>query len=107
MASLKPVIKHLVRWIVKAEYVCIEDLTMAGKVWMIAGASHGLGAEIAKAVLATGEKLIATAREPHTLEHLSGRESMLPVGMDVTDQTQVKTGVREGARSAWSGTLAN
>lgn len=63
---------------------------------MITGASRGLGAEIVKAVLATGEKLIATAREPRILEHLGGRESMLPVAMDVTDEKQVKTGVREG-----------
>ena len=33
---------------------------MAQKVWMITGASRGLGTEIAKAALAAGEKVIAT-----------------------------------------------
>jgi NAD(P)-dependent dehydrogenase (short-subunit alcohol dehydrogenase family) len=37
---------------------------MAEKVWMITGASRGLGAELAKAVLAAGDKLIATAAMP-------------------------------------------
>jgi NAD(P)-dependent dehydrogenase (short-subunit alcohol dehydrogenase family) len=35
---------------------------MVQKVWMITGASRGIGAEIAKVVRAAGDKLIATAR---------------------------------------------
>ncbi len=40
---------------------------MNQKAWMITGASRGLGAEIAKAVLAAGDQLIATARDAQAL----------------------------------------
>ena len=33
---------------------------MADRVWFVTGASRGFGAEISKAVLAAGEKLVAT-----------------------------------------------
>lgn len=33
---------------------------MNGKVWFVTGASRGLGAEIAKAILAAGDSLVAT-----------------------------------------------
>lgn len=36
---------------------------MAQRVWMITGASRGLGAEIAKVVRAAGDKLIVKAME--------------------------------------------
>ncbi len=35
---------------------------MGQRTWLITGASRGFGAEIAKAVLAAGDRLIATAR---------------------------------------------
>lgn len=35
---------------------------MVGKTWLITGASRGFGAEIAKAALAAGDTVIATAR---------------------------------------------
>jgi NAD(P)-dependent dehydrogenase (short-subunit alcohol dehydrogenase family) len=69
---------------------------MAEKVWMITGASRGLGAEIAKAVLAAGEKLIATARDVQALAPLDSQENLIAVSMDVTDEAQVKAGVGEG-----------
>jgi NADP-dependent 3-hydroxy acid dehydrogenase YdfG len=50
---------------------------MAEKVWMITGACWGLGAEIAKAVLAAGEKLIATAQTRlQRLESLQWNETI-------------------------------
>jgi NAD(P)-dependent dehydrogenase (short-subunit alcohol dehydrogenase family) len=69
---------------------------MARKVWMITGASRGLGAEIAKAVLAAGEQLIATAREARALAHLGNHDNVIAVSMDVTNEAQVKSGVRAG-----------
>jgi NADP-dependent 3-hydroxy acid dehydrogenase YdfG len=63
---------------------------------MITGASRGLGAEIAQAVLAAGDKLIATARKAHALAHLASRENIIAVSMDVTNEAHVKSGVREG-----------
>ena len=69
---------------------------MDQKVWMITGASRGIGAEIAKAVLAAGDKLIATARKAHDLDHLGKSEDLLSVDLDVTNETQVKAGVLAG-----------
>jgi NAD(P)-dependent dehydrogenase (short-subunit alcohol dehydrogenase family) len=67
---------------------------MVQKVWMITGASRGFGAEISKAVLASGDKLVATARNTSSLAHLensaTGASSrFLAVALDVTDEAQV------------------
>ena len=67
-----------------------------GKVWMITGASRGLGAEIAKAALAAGEKVIATGRGRDGLNFSSDQDALYPVEMDVTNEAQVAAGVRDG-----------
>jgi len=69
---------------------------MAQKVWMITGASRGLGAEVAKAALAAGEKIIATGRGRDGLNFAADQESLLSLEMDVTDQTQIETAVKKG-----------
>jgi NAD(P)-dependent dehydrogenase (short-subunit alcohol dehydrogenase family) len=71
---------------------------MTEKVWMITGAARGLGAEIAKAVLDGGDKLIATARDVQALTPLGSPDNLLAIGMDVTSEEQVRSGVREGLR---------
>ena len=40
------------------------------KVWLITGSASGLGRDIAEAVLASGDRLVATARDPRRLEDL-------------------------------------
>jgi NAD(P)-dependent dehydrogenase (short-subunit alcohol dehydrogenase family) len=40
------------------------------KVWLVTGSASGLGRNIAQAVLASGDRLGATARDPHRLEDL-------------------------------------
>ena len=40
------------------------------KVWLVTGSASGLGRNIAEAVLASGERLVATARDPRRLEDL-------------------------------------
>ncbi|MBI3758361.1 MAG: SDR family NAD(P)-dependent oxidoreductase [Deltaproteobacteria bacterium] len=69
---------------------------MAAKVWMITGASRGIGAEIAKAALATGDKLIATGRETAGFEQYQGNENVITIMIDVTNEEQVKSGVQQG-----------
>jgi NAD(P)-dependent dehydrogenase (short-subunit alcohol dehydrogenase family) len=69
---------------------------MPQKVWLITGASRGLGAEVAKAALASGDRVIATGRETHGLENPENQETWLAVQMDVTSEEQVKSGVRQG-----------
>jgi NADP-dependent 3-hydroxy acid dehydrogenase YdfG len=66
------------------------------KVWMITGASRDLGAEIAKAALAAGEKIIATGRRRDGLNFSGDPDALYPVEMDVTNRAQVAAGVRDG-----------
>src|SRR3954467_1883902 len=61
---------------------------MAG-VWLITGSARGLGRAIAEAVLAAGDKLIATARNPQQLSDLVehyGDDHVRAVALDVTDE---------------------
>ena len=66
---------------------------MSERVWLITGASRGFGVEISKAVLAAGDKLIATARTLKGLEYLGTDGSLFTAPLDVTDETQVKDAV--------------
>lgn len=67
---------------------------MAQRVWLITGASRGFGAEISKAVLASGDKLVATARTMQGLEHLGTNGNLFTAVLDVTDEPQVRDAVR-------------
>jgi NAD(P)-dependent dehydrogenase (short-subunit alcohol dehydrogenase family) len=53
------------------------------KVWFITGAGRGIGAQIAEAALAAGDKVVATGRDPAQLEKLygefGGRAMCLPL----------------------------
>jgi NAD(P)-dependent dehydrogenase (short-subunit alcohol dehydrogenase family) len=69
---------------------------MTDKIWLITGASRGLGAEIAKAVLAAGDTLIATARNQTDLQLLGSSEHLLTLSMDVTNEAQVQAAVAAG-----------
>ena len=40
------------------------------KVWLVTGSASGLGREIAEAVLASGDRLLAKARDPERLNDL-------------------------------------
>jgi len=55
------------------------------KVWLITGAGRGLGVDIAKAVLASGDAVVAAGRNVAKVAAAVGRhENMLPVTLDVT-----------------------
>jgi NADP-dependent 3-hydroxy acid dehydrogenase YdfG len=71
---------------------------MAKKIWMITGASRGFGAEIAKAVLDSGDKLIATARNLNSLDRLAKNPNVLAVALDVTDESQAKKAIDAGLK---------
>jgi NAD(P)-dependent dehydrogenase (short-subunit alcohol dehydrogenase family) len=57
------------------------------KVWLITGSASGLGADIANAVLASGDRLVATARDPGLLSGLREQYGDLvrTAALDVTD----------------------
>jgi NAD(P)-dependent dehydrogenase (short-subunit alcohol dehydrogenase family) len=63
------------------------------KVWLITGASKGLGFEIAKAALVAGDNVIATVRnETQKLKSaLSSTDNLLIELLDVTDESNVRT----------------
>ena len=50
---------------------------MSDRVWLITGASRGIGADIARAVLSCGDKLVATARHSAGLAHLGVSDDLL------------------------------
>ena len=56
------------------------------KVWFITGAGRGLGVDIAKAALAAGHAVVATARNAESVtEALGEHDDLLSVDLDVTD----------------------
>jgi NAD(P)-dependent dehydrogenase (short-subunit alcohol dehydrogenase family) len=69
---------------------------MKSKVWFITGASKGFGFEIAKAVIANGDQVVATVRKNATelADRLSNKNNALVVTLDVTNEDQVKAGVK-------------
>ena len=56
------------------------------KTWLITGCSSGLGRELAEATLARGDKLVATARNPRSLDGLLARypDTVRIAALDVT-----------------------
>jgi NAD(P)-dependent dehydrogenase (short-subunit alcohol dehydrogenase family) len=64
--------------------------TSSSKVWFITGASRGLGRELAKAVLAAGHRLAATARKPEDLADVvaSAPGRAVALRLDVTNAAE-------------------
>jgi len=61
------------------------------KVWFITGASRGFGALMTKGALATGDAVVATARNPKTIiEQFGDHPNLLAVALDVTNEDQAK-----------------
>ena len=58
------------------------------KVWFVTGSASGLGRNIAEAVLASGDQLVATARDPRRLEDLVKKygDQIRTAPLDVTDE---------------------
>jgi NAD(P)-dependent dehydrogenase (short-subunit alcohol dehydrogenase family) len=65
------------------------------KVWLITGSSRGLGRAIANAVLAAGNRLVATARNPDGLHDLIGEygDQVRAVALDVTNPASARAAV--------------
>src|SRR5260370_41308052 len=71
-----------------AEYSGREKEIPMPKVWLITGSSRGLGRALAEAVLAAGDKLVATARNPEQLADLVERhgDQVRTIALDVTNE---------------------
>ncbi|MFY9929109.1 MAG: oxidoreductase [Streptosporangiaceae bacterium] len=65
------------------------------RTWFITGSSAGFGQAIAKAALADGDNVVATARRPHALRALAGAAPgrVLALPLDVTDRHQREAAV--------------
>ena len=65
------------------------------KVYLITGASSGIGLQIAKAVLAAGNKVVATGRDVNKVSKAidDTTDNLLVVKMDVTDSKEIEAGV--------------
>jgi NAD(P)-dependent dehydrogenase (short-subunit alcohol dehydrogenase family) len=66
------------------------------KVWLVTGAASGLGRNIAEAVLASGDRLVATARDPRRLEDLVQKYGDLirTAPLDVTNEAAAHAAVQ-------------
>ncbi|MFF4324703.1 oxidoreductase [Streptomyces sp. NPDC001568] len=69
------------------------------RVWLITGASRGLGQAIAEVVLDAGDTVVATARDSSSLDALVDRygDRVVPLALDVTDRAEVFAVVAEAA----------
>ena len=65
-------------------------------VWLVTGAGRGLGVDIARAALAAGHAVVATARTTDRITQALGEhEDLLAVALDVTDPAAAEVAVRD------------
>src|ERR1700734_1912766 len=66
------------------------------KVWLVTGSASGLGRNIAEAVLESGDRLVATARDPKRLDDLVNKfgERVRAVSLDVADESAAQAAVQ-------------
>ncbi|UKB83063.1 SDR family NAD(P)-dependent oxidoreductase [Chryseobacterium sp. MEBOG06] len=67
------------------------------KVWLVTGASKGLGFELVKKLLSEGFKVAATSRTVDSLISTIGEtsENFLPLSVDITDNNDVKSSIEK------------
>src|SRR5579871_5126310 len=65
------------------------------KVWLVTGSASGLGRNIAEAVLASGDRLLATARDPRRLDDLVKKygDQVRTASLDVADEEAAQAAV--------------
>jgi NAD(P)-dependent dehydrogenase (short-subunit alcohol dehydrogenase family) len=70
----------------------------SSKTWLVTGCSTGFGKEIAQSVLAAGDQLIATARNPDTIADLVEKypDRAIALTLDVTDVNSIAVAIRDG-----------
>jgi NAD(P)-dependent dehydrogenase (short-subunit alcohol dehydrogenase family) len=75
--------------------------TTDSPVWFITGCSSGFGRAFARAALAHGFRVVATARDPKKLEDLTAghEDSAMALALDVTKADQIKRAVGEAERA--------
>lgn len=79
------------------------QLSQGRKAWLITGCSSGFGYDLVQAVLAHGDRVIATARRLEDLAYLDGIENARALQLDVTAKESVLGEKVEEAISAFGG----
>ena len=64
-------------------------------VWLITGCSTGFGRELVRALAARGRRVVATARNPATLDEFASNPQVLTAALDVTDPDQIGRAVTD------------
>lgn len=72
-----------------------------GRVWFITGSSKGFGRLFVEQLIEKGDKVVATARNPHTISDLKTKapEQVHLITLDVTDKSQVEKAVKEAVET--------
>jgi NAD(P)-dependent dehydrogenase (short-subunit alcohol dehydrogenase family) len=83
-----------------SQYSETEWRILMYKVWLVTGSASGLGRNIAEAVLASGDRLVATARDPRRLEDLAAKygDQVRTASLDVTDEKAAHAAVQVAVR---------
>ena len=70
------------------------------KIWFVTGATRGIGAEIVKAALAAGDRVVATGRDPAGIaaSHPQGGDRLLALPLDVTDKAAIASAVEAAVK---------
>src|SRR6478735_796438 len=70
-------------------------MTSQNKVWLITGTSSGFGRSLGLELIARGERVVATARDPRVLDDLVrlAPERVLALRLDVTKPEDVRSAV--------------
>ncbi|WP_281253757.1 SDR family NAD(P)-dependent oxidoreductase [Spiroplasma floricola] len=72
---------------------------MKNKIWMVTGASQGLGLAVTKKLLSKNFKVIATTRNKEKLESLfENNKNLLIVNMNINDQKSITKAIEEGIK---------
>jgi NAD(P)-dependent dehydrogenase (short-subunit alcohol dehydrogenase family) len=72
-------------------------MNLMAKVWFLTGASSGFGAEIAKAIIESGDKVAATFRKSEQASSFSQQHDSKAVGivLDVTDTAKIRPALQQ------------
>jgi NAD(P)-dependent dehydrogenase (short-subunit alcohol dehydrogenase family) len=75
----------------------MTNVNREGRTWLITGCSTGFGRALAEAVLAHGDRLIATARKPEQLQDLVELypQQVRTFALDVTDKDSIHSAVSQ------------
>ncbi len=64
------------------------------RVWLITGAGRGMGVDIARAALAAGYRVVATARDAaNVVAAVGDHDDLLAVSLDITDTASIESAV--------------